>query len=63
MDDFPIMSKGLNISPFDAVILLLSMVSRTAAFGIVAAEDMINVVVVLRVHACVRKEAPVLWLW
>lgn len=53
------MSKGFI---FDAVILLLYVVSRTAAFGDVATKDMINVVVVLCVHACMRKEVLVLWL-
>lgn len=62
LDDFLILSKGFNISIFDAVISLLRAASRTAAFGDVAAEDMINVVVVLRVHACMHKEVLVLSL-
>lgn len=49
-------SKGFNISILDAVISQLCMVFRTAAFGDVAAKDMINVAVVPRVHACVLKE-------
>lgn len=59
MDDFPIVSKSFNISVCDDVILLLCVVSRIAAFADVAAKDMINVAVVLRVHACMHKEVPV----
>lgn len=54
LDDFTIMSKGFNISVFDYVVVLLCVVSRTAAFGDVATKDMINVAVVLHVHACMR---------
>lgn len=56
------MNKSFDISIFDGVILLLRVVSRTAAFGDVTAEDMINVVVVLRVHACMHKEVLLLSL-
>lgn len=52
----------LNISIFDDVVLLLCVVSRMAAFGDVAARDMINIAVVLCVHACMSKEVLVLWL-
>ncbi len=62
MDDFPIMNKSFNISIFDAFILLLCVVSRTAAFGSVAAKDMINVVVGLGVHACMLREVLAPWL-
>lgn len=36
--------------------------SRTASFRDVADRDLINVAVVLSVHACMRKEVLVLWL-
>lgn len=62
LDGFLIMNKSFDISIFDGVILLLRVVSRTAAFGDVTAEDMINVVVVLRVHACMHKEVLLLSL-
>lgn len=57
MDDFPIMSKGYSISFFDAVILLLCVASSTATFGDAAAKDLINVAVVLCVHACMLKRS------
>lgn len=56
------MSKVFNISIFDAVLLLLCVVPGTAAFGDVAAKDMINVALVLHVHVCVLKEVLGLWL-
>lgn len=51
-----------SISIFDAVILLLCVMSSTAAFGDLAAKDLINAAVVLcvRVYVCVCREVLVL---
>lgn len=51
--------NGLNISIFDADTLPPHASSTTAAFDDVAAKDMINVVVVRCVHACMHKAVPV----
>lgn len=57
--------NGLNISIFDAGTSPPCVSSTTAAFDDVAAKDMMNVVVVRHVHACMHKAVPVhsLWWW